>query len=104
MSEQEQHEILGRMVAEYGEIRVKLVALNSKASDLSEILRRIASGLAGDPANPHSTRMVGKPFAFLADYPTRETIEALASEIQATEKRRNELRASLKQIGFEPKD
>jgi hypothetical protein len=106
MNDKEQHEIAGRTMVEYGATKRTLATLNSKAGEYATALRRVASNLSGDPDHPHQSRSLSGQFWLEAfdKYPTREEIATLASEIEALTTRKRELQASLKEIGFEPKD
>jgi hypothetical protein len=107
VGDQEQHEIAGRMMSEYVATKRTLAALNSKAAGYASILRRVSANLAPDSENPHQhSRSLSGPswIEVFEKYPTREEIAATASEIETTTKRKRELLASLKEIGFEPRD
>ncbi len=105
MSEDETHAINGKMVADYVQAKRDLATLNKKANDLSNVLNRIAGSLETSDDPHHARTLSGSSWdALLAKYPNLEEISSVASEIVALTARRFQLKASLREIGLEPKD
>lgn len=105
MSEEEQHAIAGKMVADYVQTKRELVALNNKSSDFAGVLRRIAGKLAASCEPDKASALADTAWDQLIEqYPTREEVASIASEIASLAERKLRLSSSLRQLGVEPKE
>lgn len=105
MSEQEQHAVVGRMVTDYVQARRELASVNSKANEYSQTLKRIAELLAPVTDQQQIRDFNGRRWTDAVEqFPSKEELVHVAEEIMTLTKRKDSLRQSLREIGFEPKD
>ena len=92
MSTDEEMKVIGRMVTEFTEIKRRVTALEEQAWRYGEELGRIVKVL-------NSIRF-GSLEIDLTAMPTREEITELLADLQAARERRDQLQASLNQLGL----
>jgi hypothetical protein len=102
MSEQEQHEIIGRNVVDHGDAKRRLAALEAKARDYANSMRIVANDLA--PAGVIYTGSGagycgGTIKSALEKYPSKSDVVELLEEIGLTKRRIDELAKSLRDMG-----
>ena len=107
MSEQERHAAIGKAMSDYAKAKQDLAALLRTALSYSQALNTVAAHLQTAPEKRHPPALSFSDSRFidaLEQYPPREAISQIAEEIQKVIDQKRELRQSLADMGFEPKD
>lgn len=103
MSDDEKYQIIGKVVSDHEAAKKHLAALKAKGKSLAEFVHLVASALADE-----ATWTVGREFTIkrsidgrvtTADWPLREDIVALLTEIAETKVRIATLEQQRKDLG-----
>jgi hypothetical protein len=98
MSEAEEQQALGRLIAEYDSSRKRLAALQSRADGFAEILGRIVGVIEHDLTYPDATLDT-----LLSDLPSADQIRELINERAEYKSRLAKTKSLLEQCGIDLK-
>ncbi len=96
MSNEEQHEIVGRSVAEYGQVRQNLAAHLAEAERLGGILVSIGVSLRSDHGGGLKQGLRPDKLGAL---PTQQRISEVVEEVIKLRLRKTQLAAQLEELG-----
>ncbi len=94
MSSDEQQQIYGRIMSEYLQAKQTLVALQSEATKIAEILASVRQSLT------EPLFATGNFESQLENFPTSEKIKALVDEIRKYREKKSEAEKQLRELGF----
>ena len=95
--------VIGRVTAEYAEVRRTLTALLSEVDRHADTLQRLVWYLAPQHYSTGDLRAGGAPPDFTG-FPTAEELRKLVDETLGAISRKKHLQYQLKEFGAEPKD
>lgn len=106
MSDEQQQAAIGRTVEEYAACKKRLATLQATATQIATVLSRMGQYLSAFAKNPaiQSASFQTELNSNAVNFPTIESLRELWSDIATDDRRKTELYAILKNMGFTPAD